>query len=372
MITPKTHRDTVLKHFHDIPSSAHLGIDKMTKKISKSFYWPGITQSVKLYCQRCDICAAHKLSKVSNKAPLGEYVVGEPMERVMMDILGPLPITSRGNRYILVISDWFTKWTECIALSDMETATVAQAFLDNFVSRFGVPLQVYTDQGRCFESKLKDDLCDLLRKDKTHSTSMRPQANGLVERFNRTLISMLKPYCSSQQTTWDIFLQQVVMAYRSSQHSSTKMTPNKMVFGREIILPIQAVTRRPKCSDGDVEYDEHVTTLQTKLQQIHEVARQNLKVAVSYQKKHYDITSKKRSFDTGQVVWIHDPTRKIGVCSKLTNVWKGPCLITRKLDDLVCMVKRTSSGRPKAYHIDRLQPYRGNKIPRWIAKAKTI
>ncbi len=116
-----------------------------------------------------------------------------------MDILGPLPLTDKGKRYILVVADWFTKWTECIAIPDLEAKTVAQALIDNFISRYGTPLQIYSDQGSCFESKLMEELCALLGIEKTHATSMRPQANGLIERFNRTLISMLKSFCKSNQ-----------------------------------------------------------------------------------------------------------------------------------------------------------------------------
>ena len=85
-----------------------------------------MTDCIKRYCSQCDICAARTLSRNSNKAPLGEYVVGEPMERVAMDILGPLPKTENGNRYVLVIADWFTKWTECVTLPNMETQIVAK------------------------------------------------------------------------------------------------------------------------------------------------------------------------------------------------------------------------------------------------------
>jgi len=368
LVTPKDRQEAVIKYHHDLPSSGHLGVDKTLSKLQQAFYWPGMVDSVRKYCNQCDDCVAHKISRASNKAPLGQYLVGEPMERVMMDILGPLPVTSRGNRYILVIADWFTKWTECIAIPDQETKTVAQALLDNFISRYGTPLQLYSDQGRCFESKLMEELCELLGIEKTHATSMRPQANGFVERINRTLISMLKCFCKSNQYNWDLYLQQLTMAYRSSPQSSTKVTPNKMVLGREIVLPIQAVIGRPRAEAGEVDVDRFVDSLQDKLKECHEIARKNVKSAANYQKKHYDTNSRKQSFRTGQLVWLHDPTRKVGVSSKLVNKWKGPFVITKAMDDLICMVKRTPSGSPKAYHVDRLYPYRGNKVPVWITR----
>ena len=105
--------------------------------------------------------------------------------------------------------------------------------------------------------------------------------------------------------------------------------------------------------------------LQDSLKRSHEIARDNLKQASKYQKRHYDIGSKRVSYSVGQQVWLHDPTRKVGVSTKLTNKWKGPYLVTAVVDDLICLVKKTPKGKSKAYHVDRLHPYHGRKIIRW-------
>jgi len=115
-----------------------------------------------------------------NRAPLGQYLVGEPMEREAVDILGPLSITERGNRYILVLADCFTKWTEAYAIPDQESLTITRAIVNEFISRFGVPLPLHSDQARSFEAKLFKDLCDFLRINKTKATSQHPQSNGHV------------------------------------------------------------------------------------------------------------------------------------------------------------------------------------------------
>ena len=139
LIVPKEYYQTVFKHFHDIPSAGHLSPDKMISRIQKSFYWPAMKKSVVDYCRKCDKCAARKPSKQSNKAPLGQYLVGEPMERVAVDILGPLPLTERGNRYILVLCDCFTKWTDAYSIPDQESLTIARTIVNEFISRFGTP-----------------------------------------------------------------------------------------------------------------------------------------------------------------------------------------------------------------------------------------
>lgn len=369
LVVPKSKRKEVFRFYHDTTTAGHFGYEKTLDKIRQTFYWPGITDDTRDYCKNCDICTARNLSKSQNKAPLGNYLVGEPMERVMMDILGPLPTTDNGNKYVLVIVDWFTKWTESIPLPNQEAKTVADAFVQNFVCRFGVPLQLYTDQGSNFESLLFAEMCSIFDIEKVHATSMRPQANGCVERFNRTLVSMISKYCQENQSQWDVLLPMLMMAYRSSTHSSTKVTPNKMVFGKEVTLPMAAVVGFPtKEANGNLSVEKYVHELRKNLVKVHSFARDNIGRSSEYQKRHYDTNAKPRKYKAGQCVWLHDPTRRKGICSKLISKWKGPYLVTKVLDDMICLVKRSKSMKPKAFHIDRLWPYSGENIPKWITR----
>jgi transposase InsO family protein len=178
-------------------------------------------------------------------APLGGVQTGAPMERVAMDILGPLPLTYQGNRYVLVVMDLFTKWTEAYPLPDQEAKTVAKVFVNEFVCRYGTPLQILTDQGTNFESQLFKEMCIFLHIDKVRTSTNHPQANGGVEQFNRTLAQMLTMYCQNKQS-WDEYLPQVMMAYRSAMHSTTHYSPNKMLFGREIMLPLEVMVGHPE------------------------------------------------------------------------------------------------------------------------------
>jgi hypothetical protein len=106
MIVPQSNKQDILHYFHDIPSAGDLGVDKTLEKLKTGFYWPNMKDYVQKYCRSCDRCFAQKPNKETNRAPLGTYISGEPMERVAVDILGPLPLTKQGNKYILVISDY--------------------------------------------------------------------------------------------------------------------------------------------------------------------------------------------------------------------------------------------------------------------------
>jgi len=120
---------------------------------------------------------------------LRTYNVGASLERVALDVLGPLPDSDRGNKYILIIGDYFSKWTEAYAIPNQEATltTVARMLVEEFVARFGMPMQIHSDQGRNFESKVFQEMCKSLGMDKTRTTPLHPQSDGMVERFNRTI-----------------------------------------------------------------------------------------------------------------------------------------------------------------------------------------
>jgi hypothetical protein len=179
---------------------------------------------------------------------------------------------------------------------------------------------------------------------------------------------MLSAYCATDQTSWDKYLQLVMMAYRSSNHTSTQVSPNKMVYGREIVLPLSAMIGTPLNDENQFQSkSEYAEALRHKIVEIHEFARKNIRTTANYQKRNYDTNAKQRRYHTGQFVWLHDPTRKKGVCTKLVNKWKGPYIVTGVIDDLVCLVKRSNKHKAKAYHIDRLWPYSGVNGPTWCS-----
>ena len=171
-------------------------------------------------------------------APLQPQMTKLPMERVAMDILDPLPETARGNKYILVIGDYFTKWKEAHAMPNMEAATIARIIVNEFVCRFGIPKQLHTNQGRNFESSLIKEVCKILGIVKTRTTPYHPQSGGMIERFNRTVLNMLSTVVSEDKKDWDLHLPTLMLAYRTSPHETTGATPFSLVYGREAVLTV--------------------------------------------------------------------------------------------------------------------------------------
>ena len=133
--------------------------------------------------------------------------------------------TPRENQYILVVVDQFSKWVECYALSDQTAERVARTLVSEFIGRFGCPLELHSDQGRNFESRMFKEVCDILKIAKTMTIPYRPSANGQVERMNRTILQILRCCIRGQQEDWDIHLVTVDMAIRSTVNSQTGFTP---------------------------------------------------------------------------------------------------------------------------------------------------
>ncbi|KAL1254822.1 hypothetical protein QQF64_012883 [Cirrhinus molitorella] len=175
---------------------------------------------------------------------MGTVRVGGPMERIAVDLMGPMNETERFNRYILVVQDYFTKWVEAYPLPNDQAVTVAEVIVAEWVCRYGAPLTLHSDQGTNFESEVFQRMCELLDIDKTRTTPFRPQSDGQVERFNATLQKILATTSERCHWEWDLMVPYAVMAYRATKHSSTGFTPNMMLFGREITEPIDLVAGR--------------------------------------------------------------------------------------------------------------------------------
>jgi len=200
--------------------------------------------------------------------------VGTPLERLTIDVLGLLPETDQGNLYIFVVMDYFSKWVEKLAMPEQSAATVAHLLVTEVICRFGVPLQIHTNQGRNFESVLFKEVCRLLDIEKTRTTPLHPQSDGMVERLNRTLEAMLSKFVQDNQRNWDQLLP--LLTYRSAIHASTGCTPNELMFGRDVRLPVDVMFGSPPVPVTPPDSTDFAWNLREQVRKIHQLARDNL------------------------------------------------------------------------------------------------
>ena len=245
LIIPTHLRLMVLQHLHDSQTGGHFGVAKTLGKVRERFFWPYCRRDVERWCKNCEQCGSRKRSQRKQRGPMKQFIVGAPIERIAVDILGPLPVTEKGNKYLLIVGDYFTKWVEAYPLENQRADVVAEVLVKEFISRFGVPMQMHSDQGRNFESAVFSGVCNLLRINKTRTTALHPESDGMVERFNRTLENQLAIFVEHHQKDWDDHVPLLMMSYRSAVHESTKQTPAKLMFGREVNLPLDLLFGRP-------------------------------------------------------------------------------------------------------------------------------
>ena len=203
LVAPPKLRTKIFLFLHDSKTGGHLGITKTVSSAKQRFWWPGMKADVKCWCQYCDCCQRRNLRQGPKHTTLHQEPVGSPMERVAFDILSFPEETDHGNKVVLVICDYFTKWTEAVPLKDHQASTVADALITQFFLRLGFPRIIHSDQAPEFTSELMQELCQLLEIHQSKTCPYRPQSDGLVERFNCTLIDMLSKFCGERCDDWD-------------------------------------------------------------------------------------------------------------------------------------------------------------------------
>jgi hypothetical protein len=175
--------------FHNDPTAAYNSKEKMMEKIKKRFYWPQMFEDIKNYVQSCDSC--QKRGRASRIEPLHPIPIGQPFHHIGINYVRPLPVSSKGNKYIIVAIDYLTKWPEAKPVRHNDAKTTVQFVYEDIICRHGCPGEILTDRDTHFNNHLLHELLQKFEVPHRMSTPYHPQTNGLVERFNRTLIEAL-------------------------------------------------------------------------------------------------------------------------------------------------------------------------------------
>ena len=252
LVVPRSLRDTMFNDCHHTTYGGHFGITHTYTKLQLHYFWPGMSDFVRDRISACHKCVARK-SPVNRHHPMGHVPVSGKFERVAMDLLDVSVLSAKGHKYILVVCDYFTKYTEAYPLKDKTARSVVDALMDVWLPRYGFPLFLHSDQGKEFDNVMIHKLSELLGTVKTKTTPYHPRSDGLVERFNRTLLAMLAMFVSQEHDNWDDLLPFMMLAYNTTVHTSTGFTPYRLVFGDECNLPGNLIHRelRPNPPPGD-------------------------------------------------------------------------------------------------------------------------
>ena len=277
-----------------------------------------------------------------------------------MDVLGPLPTTPEGNKFVLVVMDYFTKWVEVFPMKDQTAETVAAVLVDEVFSRLGCPIELHSDQGSNFRSKVMTEVYRLMGIKKTQTTPYHPRGDGMVERMNRTLEDMLAHCVSERQTDWDQHLPLLAMAYRSAPHSTTAETPNMLMLGREVTLPVDLVVEPlPEEVEEPPNLSEYADDLLERMRLVAQATRAVMTQQLQSQKRHFDQNVHLTIHKPGDVVWLKLHAGKKGRSPKLMKRWGGPFLIRDKLSSVNYRIQETPRSKCKVVHGDDIKPCYG-------------
>ena len=276
IILPHEKRYYVFQLLHD--DMGHMGQDRTLDLIRSRFYWPKMQRDIEEWVRTCDRCL--RRNKVGNvhQAELHPIISTRPLEVVCMDFLS-VEASVGGHDSILVLTDHYTRFAMAVPTKNQTALTTAKAIVDLFVLHYGLPERLHSDQGPNFESKVIKELCQLLNIKRSHTTPYHASGNGMCERMNRTLLSMLATLPSEKKSRWKDHVVPMIHAYNCTKHDSTGFAPFELMFGRKPRLPVDVLLGLDHAGDSKT-YPEYVQQLKSRMQEAYAKASTNINKAV--------------------------------------------------------------------------------------------
>jgi transposase InsO family protein len=360
LVIPTQLRQVVLEIAHDNNWSAHMGVAKTMSRILEQFWWPGIRKTVTDYCKTCDVCQKAKKPSAGGTAPLCEMEeITKTWGKIAVDIVGPIyPTSNKGYKYILTVVDTATRWPEAVPLKRITAQAVQEALLDIF-SRMGLPDEILSDNGTQFTSDLMNRVMVIMGIKQKFSTPYHPASNGMVERFNGSLKTLLYKLTNRKPKEWDSHIQSVLFAMREANHETTGYSPFRLMFGRTMKGPMAILksifTGNQEIRSGDTsgKYQEFIDKLSEKLRTGKEVARENIKDGKRKMKYYHDKKAKdNKTITVNSLVVVMTPAKG----GKLERArWHGPYRVIEKISPVNYIIME--KGKRKTYHTNMLVEY---------------
>ena len=352
IVVPQELVSEVLWLNHDCPTFGHCGFRRTLASINRRFYWKDMYVQTSQYVASCEICVINRGFK-NNQAPIQKFSRSDyPFQRIAMDCVGPLPVSNSKNKFILVITDYFTRWPEAYPLESITTNDILKC-LEKFVSSHGIPQHIVSDRGTNFVSKAAQSFYKKLGIIKHTTTSFHPQSDGCCERLNGTLLRSLKNIAFENRDDWDLYLNFALLAHRNAVHASTGESPSYLVYGRDLSVPNTILTDF-KNPTYDSVYD-YGQDLQYRLKRMYELVKSNLEKAEEAQMAQQHKKAKQPVLKVDDLVYLYSPFLPQGQSKKLSSFNKGPYKIIKQTSPVNFLVRHVLNEKnEQLVHVNRL------------------
>ena len=350
VVIPDAYKRQVLRLAHTLPTAGHGGEQITLARARKFAMWPEMTKDIQKYCKACSVCRRFKRLGDA-PAPLRRYPdVQMPFERVHLDLIGPMGESEKGFRYVLVVIDVMTRFCIAEPLRSKEAIEVATVFFNSVVCKQGVPVTLVTDQGREFTNKVLEGISKLLNMSHVKTTPYHPQANGIIERCNGTVVNILRTLIEDNMGIWDSMLPVAVFAYNSGYNRTIKDSPFYLLHLRDPSFPFEVMNEDRKFYNID-DYKEEMAT---KASRVYARCQSFLEEARGQLEKGQSKRAAIKPVKVGDRVYVRQVPAK-GKPSKLQPAYSGPFRVIEKVSDVVVKLRNIRTGTVKTLHTDRIR-----------------
>lgn len=362
LVVPKHEREAVLVEFHDAPTAGHFGVERTLQRIRTRYFWSGMKPFVTDYIKRCAACQRYK---IDNRKPAGLLQTPAPTRRfevVSVDLFGPLPRTSKGNRWILILEDTCSHWVELFALEKATSVECAEILISEVFLRYGVPRRMISDNGVQFVAEVMQQVCYVMDIKQSLTPLYHPEANP-VERKNRDLKPQLAILVGKDHASWDSHLAAIRFAMNSAVTASTGFSPAFLTFGRELRAPSDVVADMKTIVDSD-NFVHNITPYLRKLSTVMLDARDVHERNQSLQKKYADEGRRAPpEYKVGDLVLLKTQGMNNvgpGQSAKFIPRRDGPYRIREVVSPTTYLVEGVTKGEHVGrYHVSDLTPFIG-------------
>ena len=350
LFLPYKFRKRAMCEAHGSTLAGHDALNKTYIRITDSYFWPGIRADIRNHVQSCLQCQLRK--KIMPKpVPLHPLpITDQPNQRVHVDLFGPLKASGNANKYILCITDAFTKHAEVIAIANKQADTVATEIFNKWICRFGSPIQIHSDGGKEFCNKLSDELFQKLDIKHTKTSPAHPQCNAQVEVFNKTVAKYLSSFVDQSTLDWEQYIPMLMFSYNTSYHSTIMTTPFELLFGmrpRVPSFPHQDIQR--------IHYGESFASDRIhELQKARQIANQHMTTKTEQTKQVFDQKSQPHAFKVGDMVLFAEHDFR-GKNRKLAAKWVGPAEVVHVSETNVKI--KCKNNRIKKLNVKYIKPF---------------